>query len=62
MAKLKTAQTDQPIRQFLCTNCGGDAFLAYTSKPGADWGGKVKPDERLCDKCFRSRSGLPVFR
>lgn len=59
--------------KYPCTECKGDAFIAYAHgtyksgkkkgqpKKGSDWGGLVKPDERLCTSCFRKRGGKPFF-
>ena len=55
--------TTETTREWPCTECGGDAMLAYTAgkRPGSDWGGKVKRGERLCTSCFRKRGGEPFF-
>lgn len=48
--------------QFPCTDCRADAFVGYTAnKQNGDWGGKLKPVERLCTKCFRKRTGLTIY-
>lgn len=49
----------QPV--YACTECGGDAFIAYGSSKQDSWDGKVKKGERLCTKCFRRRGGQPFF-
>jgi hypothetical protein len=39
---------------FLCTQCGGDATIAWENKTKKDidcFGGKIKPKERLCLAC-----------
>jgi hypothetical protein len=51
--------------EYKCTECGGDATVAYvpgTIKRGKDkgkeiasWGGKIKPNERICLRCGRKR-------
>ncbi len=51
---------------YICTNCGGDAYIAYapdTIKRGKDkgkeipsWNGKILPGERLCLTCGKKRS------
>jgi hypothetical protein len=56
--------------EFQCTECGGDATIAYcaeTIKRGKhkgeereSWGGLVKPGERLCIICGRKR-GIKFF-
>lgn len=55
---------------YKCTDCGGDATVAYapdTIKRGKDkgkqrpgWDGKVLPGERLCLLCGRKR-GINFF-
>ncbi len=57
--------------KYVCTNCGGDATLAYvaeTIKRGKDkgkqraaWDGLVQPNERLCTSCFSKRGGKRIF-
>lgn len=42
---------------YRCTECGGDAFVAY----GAGFGGKVKSGERICTRCFVKRGGDRIF-
>jgi hypothetical protein len=48
-------------QRWLCTQCGGDAMLAYSAKKNHDWDGRVKIGERLCTKCFVARGGPKVF-
>lgn len=61
-SKLNPTPVERP-REYPCTQCGGDAFLAYTAgeEPGADWGGRVKRGERICLRCFRSRGGKAIL-
>ena len=54
--------------EFKCTECDGDAFIAYSpatirrgknkgqERPG--WDGKILPGERICTRCAMKR-GLP---
>ena len=44
-------------KQYLCTECGGDAFIAYS----AGFDDKVKPGERLCTRCFVRRGGKGII-
>ena len=56
--------------KFRCTECEGDAFIAYApekikrgkdkGKEIASWGGKVLPGERLCLSCGKKR-GVNFF-
>lgn len=47
-----------PRYEFPCTECGGDAFVAYAAgKKNDAWNGKVKRGERLCTACFVKRGG-----
>jgi hypothetical protein len=47
---------------YSCTECGRDAFIGYgASKQAGNWGGKVKPGERLCTSCFQKRGGMNLF-
>lgn len=51
--------------EYKCTECGGDAMIAFapsTIKRGKNkgkqidrWDGKVKPGERICLPCGRKR-------
>lgn len=60
-----------PAHEWPCTECGGDATVAYcpaTIKRGKrkgqeepSWDGLVQPGERLCTSCFRNRGGVPFF-
>lgn len=49
----------KPKFEWPCTECGGDAKIAYSAgkKRGQDWNGKVKAGERLCTRCFQNRGG-----
>lgn len=57
-------------KKYFCTNCNGDALIAYvpeTIKRGklkgqqrAGWNGLVLPNERLCLTCGRKR-GIKFF-
>lgn len=49
--------------EYPCTSCNGDAFIGYScgKKRKSDWGGLVKPGERLCTRCFKERGGKAVF-
>lgn len=57
-------------KQYKCTNCGGDAMMAYvpeTVKRGKNkgkqkpsWYGLVQPGERLCLSCGKRR-GINFF-
>ena len=42
-------------KEYVCTECGGDAFIAYIVKDRDDWGGLIKKGERLCLVCGRKR-------
>jgi len=52
-------------QKYFCTECGGDATLAYspnTIKRGKDkgketagWNGLILPGERICMSCGRKR-------
>ena len=46
--------------EYPCTECGGDAFIAYSAKKNGDWGGLVKPGERICLPCGKRR-GINFF-
>lgn len=56
---------------FKCTECGGDAWIAYspnTIKRGKDkgkevpgWDGKILPGERICTSCAMKRGISRVF-
>ena len=58
------------MEKYTCTECGGDAMLAYvpeTIKRGklkgaerASWGGLILPGERICLACGRKR-GVNFF-
>lgn len=58
-------------KEWPCTECGGDATLAYSpstikrgKKKGQEepgWSGLVQPGERLCTKCFVKRGGKSIF-
>jgi hypothetical protein len=68
---MKQSGTAKAEEKYPCTECGGDAFIAYsasTIKSGKrkgeeedSWGGLVKAGERLCTSCFRKRGGIPFF-
>lgn len=55
----------QKQQDYICTDCGGDATIAYvarTIKRGkskgqqrASWGGQILPNERICLPCGRKR-------
>jgi hypothetical protein len=57
-------------KKYICTECGGDATIAYapeTIKRGRDkgkekpsWNGLVLPGERICILCGRKR-GIKFF-
>lgn len=57
-------------KKYVCTECGGDATIAYcatTIKSGknkgkekASWGGLVQAGERLCLSCGKKR-GINFF-
>jgi hypothetical protein len=57
MKKLLEPKTDVCKREYPCTQCGGDATLAYSE----GWDGKVKKGERLCTSCFCKRGGKRFF-
>jgi len=57
----KKVKNTKEKEKFICTSCGGDAYIAYTAKKKSDWNGIVKIGERLCTKCFRKRNGKPIF-
>jgi hypothetical protein len=57
----KAAKATQKPKQYLCTECAKDAFLGYTAGKDADWGGRVRPGERLCTSCFKKRGGESFF-
>lgn len=56
--------------KFPCTECGGDAYIGYSSetitrgknkgKQKSTWDGKVQPGERICLSCGRKR-GITFF-
>ena len=46
---------------FICTECGGDATVAYTSGRRKEaWNGMVKKGERVCMRCGAKR-GIRFF-
>lgn len=47
--------------KYKCTECSGNAFIAYGSDKKDSWGGLVKAGERLCTKCFKKRGGKAFF-
>lgn len=47
--------------KYPCTQCGGDATVAYSASKDAEWGGMVKIGERLCTRCFQVRGGVNMF-
>lgn len=59
--KSSTKPTYPSCTQYPCTECAGDAYIGYIGKRIGDWGGKVKPGERLCSRCFRKRGGVLIF-
>jgi hypothetical protein len=58
-------------KEYKCTECGGDATLAYipnTIKRGKNkgkeidgWDGLIKAGERICTRCFVKRGGRRIF-
>lgn len=52
----------KPAVEYVCTRCGGDAFVAYScEKDGSkSWGGKILPGERVCLPCGK-RGGIGFF-
>ena len=57
--------------KYICTSCGGDAFMAYVPKMRkrkgeliwdeiGSWNGLVKPNERICLSCGKKR-GINFF-
>lgn len=59
------------IHEWPCTECGGDATIAYspnTIKSGKNkgkqtpgWDGKVLPGERICTLCAMKRGIRRIF-
>jgi hypothetical protein len=48
-------------KKYYCTECNGDAYIAYTAKKKKDWGGLIKKGERLCISCGKKRLGKYSF-
>lgn len=56
--------------EYKCTNCNGDATVAYTAhtvtrgknkvKEKPSWGGLIQPGERICLPCGKKR-GIKNF-
>lgn len=42
--------------KYICTDCGGDAMIAYTASKKTDWNGLIKIGERVCLLCARKRN------
>ena len=59
--RIKARKAVEPPKQYLCTECGGDAYIAYSADKNGDWGGLVKVGERVCTRCFRKRGGKAIF-
>ncbi len=51
-----------PAAKYVCTRCGGDAFVAYACDKSGEksWGGKIKPGERVCLPCGK-KDGIGFF-
>ena len=49
------------VCEYPCTECKGDAYIAYIAKEPGDWNGLVKVGERLCTRCLQKRGGLNFF-
>ncbi len=63
MDKLKKiVPARKATEDYKCTNCGGDATIAYGSNKKDDkaWDGLVKKGERICLACGRKR-GINFF-
>jgi hypothetical protein len=59
--RLKSTNTPCEGQKFPCTECGGNATVAYVANKDSDWGGKIKKDERLCLVCGAKRLGFNFF-
>lgn len=59
---MKKKEVKKNVKIYLCTECGGDAYMAYSARTKDDWGGKIKKNERLCLTCGRKRLGsMAIF-
>jgi hypothetical protein len=59
--KPRAKPTARRPKQYPCTECGGDASIAYSANGESNWGGRVKEGERLCTRCFKKRGGTAFY-
>ena len=49
-------------KKYICTECKGEAYIAYSARNKKDWNGLIKKEERLCLVCGKKRlKGLAFF-
>lgn len=49
-------------KKYICTDCGGNAFIGYSNWSKAGSKKKiVKKNERICSMCFKKRTTFLVF-
>jgi hypothetical protein len=70
MITLMSVEPKEKAKVYKCTDCGGDATVAYTpttvkssknkGKQKPSWGGLVLAGERVCILCGRKR-GIKFF-